>query len=98
RRKLQKRASESGSSILELDQAEGVDEADLAELCAKIEDSLKRDEGVSIRVVLAPTPYLGKRLGAPHSIVVTSVSDPSHIGTLTPASTSGCSLSLGGMV
>ncbi|GJX62493.1 hypothetical protein Tco_0295393 [Tanacetum coccineum] len=84
--------------VSELDQAEGVDEADLAELCAEIEDSLKRDEGVSIRVVLAPTPCLGKRLGAPPSIVVTSVSDPSHVGTSTPASTSGRSLSLGGAV
>ncbi|GKD18399.1 hypothetical protein Tco_1207557, partial [Tanacetum coccineum] len=38
------RASEAGSSALELDRAKGVDEADLADLCAKIEDSLERDE------------------------------------------------------
>ncbi|GJZ02066.1 hypothetical protein Tco_0520027 [Tanacetum coccineum] len=30
-----------------------------------------------------PTPRLGKRLGPPPSIVVTSVSDPSHIGSST---------------
>nr|GEX66639.1 hypothetical protein [Tanacetum cinerariifolium] len=94
KRKLQKRASEAGSSAPELDQADGVDKADLADLCAKIKDSLERDEGVFMRVVLAPTPCLGKRLGAPPSIVVTSVSDPSHVGTLAPASTSGRSLSL----
>ncbi|GKB90824.1 hypothetical protein Tco_0963096 [Tanacetum coccineum] len=69
-----KRASKASSTASELDQAEGTDEADLANLCAKIEDSLERDE------------------------VVTSVSDPSHIGSSTPASTSGRSLSLGGMM
>ncbi|GKD64059.1 hypothetical protein Tco_1306167, partial [Tanacetum coccineum] len=87
RRKLQKRASKDGSSALELDLAEGADEADLANLCAEIEDSLERDACVSMRVVLAPP-----------SIVVTSVSDPSYVGTSSPASTSGRSLSLGGAV
>ncbi|GKC97523.1 hypothetical protein Tco_1167798, partial [Tanacetum coccineum] len=43
RRKLQERASEAGSSALELDQAEGADEANLADLCAEIKDSLERD-------------------------------------------------------
>ncbi|GJX81880.1 retrovirus-related pol polyprotein from transposon TNT 1-94 [Tanacetum coccineum] len=98
RRKLQKRASEAGSSASELDLAEGADEADLADLCAKIEDSLERDACVSMRVVSAPTPRLGKRLGDPPSIAVISVSDPSHVGTSSPASTSGRSLSLGGAV
>ncbi|GJX98843.1 hypothetical protein Tco_0355862 [Tanacetum coccineum] len=98
RRKLQKRASEAGSSASELDLAEGADEADLADLCAKIEDSLERDACVSMRVVSAPTPRLGKRLGDPPSIAVISVSDPSHVGTSSPASTSGRSLSLGGVV
>ncbi|GJX63398.1 hypothetical protein Tco_0296298 [Tanacetum coccineum] len=98
RRKLQKRASEVGSSALELDQAKGANEADLADLCAEIEDSLERDEDVSMRVVSAPTSRLGKRLGAPPSIDVTSVSNPSHVGTSAPASTSGRSLSLGGMI
>ncbi|GJZ92869.1 hypothetical protein Tco_0664934 [Tanacetum coccineum] len=69
-----------------------------ADLYAEIEDSLKRDESVSMRVVSAPTPCLGKRLGAPPSVVVASVSEPSHIGTSTPACTSGRSLSLGGVV
>ncbi|GKC51354.1 hypothetical protein Tco_1074099 [Tanacetum coccineum] len=73
RRKLQKRASEAGSSALE-------------------------DEGVSMRVASAPIPRLGKRLGAPHSIVVTSVSEPSHVGTSALTSTSGHSLSLRGAV
>ncbi|GJV72169.1 hypothetical protein Tco_1492164 [Tanacetum coccineum] len=85
-------------NAIELDHAEGSDEADLADLCAEIEDSLERDEAVSMRVVLALTPRLGKRLGAPPFIVVTSVSDPSHVETLAPASTSGRSLSLGGVV
>nr|GEU33381.1 hypothetical protein [Tanacetum cinerariifolium] len=60
----------------ELDQAKGTDEADLADLCNEIEDSLERDEGVSMRVVSAPTSRLGKRLGAPHSIAVVSATIP----------------------
>nr|GEU56254.1 hypothetical protein [Tanacetum cinerariifolium] len=52
----------------------------------------------ALKVVSAPTLRLGKRLGAPPSIVVTSVSDPSHVGTSAPASTSGRSLSLKGVV
>ncbi|GJY61842.1 hypothetical protein Tco_0462499 [Tanacetum coccineum] len=53
---LQKRALEAGFNALKLDHAKGTDEADLANLCVEIEDSLKRDEGVFMRVVLAPTP------------------------------------------
>ncbi|GKB97630.1 hypothetical protein Tco_0983767 [Tanacetum coccineum] len=94
----------------ELDQAEGTDEADLADLCAKIEDSLDRDEGVYMRAILAltprlskrlasaPIPRLGKRLGAPPSMAVVSASEPSHVGTSAHASISGRSLSLGGMI
>ncbi|GJW37536.1 hypothetical protein Tco_0060456 [Tanacetum coccineum] len=85
----------AGSSAPELDRAEGTDEADL---CVEIEDSLERDEGISMRVVSAPTPRLGKRLDSPPSIVVVSASEPSHIRTSAPASTSGRSLSLGGDV
>ncbi|GKF08530.1 hypothetical protein Tco_0042754, partial [Tanacetum coccineum] len=92
-----KRDLEVGSSALELDQAEGTDETELAGLCVEIEDSLERDEGVSTRAVLAPTLRLGKRLGDPPSIAVVSASEPSHVGTSAPASTSGHSLSLGGM-
>ncbi|GKA79243.1 hypothetical protein Tco_0785839 [Tanacetum coccineum] len=62
-------------------QAEGMDEADLTDLCAEIENSLKRDEGTSTRSALAPTLRLGKRLGAPHSKAVVSASGPSHVGT-----------------
>ncbi|GKC30117.1 hypothetical protein Tco_1037411, partial [Tanacetum coccineum] len=90
--------SKAGFSAPKLDQAEGTDEADLANLCAEIEDSLKRDEGVFMRVVSSPTPRLGKRLGAPPSIAIVSASEPSHVGTSAPASTSGRSLSLGGVV
>ncbi|GKC53935.1 hypothetical protein Tco_1076680, partial [Tanacetum coccineum] len=98
RRKLQKRALEANSSVPELDQAEGADEADLADLCTEIEDTLERDEGVSMRVASASIPHLGKRLGAPPSIAVTSVSKLSHVGTSAPTSTSGRSLSFGGAV
>nr|GEV96387.1 hypothetical protein [Tanacetum cinerariifolium] len=98
RRNLQKRASKAGFSAPKLDLSDGADEADLADLCTAIEDSLERDEGVSVRVDSTLTPRLGKRLGAPPSIAVTSVSDPSHVGTSAPASTSGRSLSLGGMI
>nr|GEU57446.1 putative reverse transcriptase domain-containing protein [Tanacetum cinerariifolium] len=98
KRKLQKRASKAGSSAPELDRAEDADEANLADLCAEIKDSLERDEGISIRVVSASTPRLSKRLGALSSIGVASASEPSHVGTLAPASTSGRNLSLGGDV
>nr|GFA05684.1 hypothetical protein [Tanacetum cinerariifolium] len=98
KRKLQKRASKVGFCALELDQAEGANQADLADLCAKIEDSLERDKGISMRDVSALTAHLGKRLGAPPSIAVVSASKPSYVGTLIPASTFGCSLSLGGVV
>ncbi|GJZ16651.1 hypothetical protein Tco_0552774 [Tanacetum coccineum] len=98
KRKLQKRALEAGSSAPELDQAEGTDEVDLSDLCAEIKDSLERDECVSMRVVSAPTPRLGKRLGVPPSIAVVSASEPSHVRTSAPVSTSGRSLSLGGVV
>nr|GEX08719.1 hypothetical protein [Tanacetum cinerariifolium] len=81
--------------LKELDHADGADKADLADLCVKIKDSLERDKGVSMRVVSAPTPCLGKRLDAPPSIAVTSVSDPSHVGTSALASTFTRSLSLG---
>ncbi|GKC34025.1 hypothetical protein Tco_1046409 [Tanacetum coccineum] len=62
--------SKVGSSALELDQAEGTDKANLDDLCAEIEDSLERDEGVSMRVVSAPTPRLAKSLSFPWSYVV----------------------------
>ncbi|GKB59568.1 hypothetical protein Tco_0915754 [Tanacetum coccineum] len=97
-RKLRKRSSEAGSSAPELGQAEGVDEADLTDFCAKIENSLERDEGTYIRATSVPTPRLGKRLGAPPSVVVVSASGSSLVGTSVHASTSGHSLSLGGMV
>ncbi|GJV00867.1 hypothetical protein Tco_1330137 [Tanacetum coccineum] len=83
RRKLQKRASKVGTSVPELDEVEGTDEADLADLCAEIKDSLERDEGVSMRVVLASTPSLGKKLGAPPSVVVCgflSAAASGHVG------------------
>ncbi|GJR48812.1 hypothetical protein Tco_1316915 [Tanacetum coccineum] len=98
KRKLRKRSSEAGSSTLELGQAEGVDEADLTDFCAEIENSLERDEGTYIRATSVPTPRLGKRLGAPPSVVVVSASGSSLVGTSVHASTSGHSLSLGGMV
>ncbi|GJV00860.1 hypothetical protein Tco_1330130 [Tanacetum coccineum] len=95
RRKMQKRASKVGTSVPELDEAEGTDEADLADLCDEIEDSLERDEGVSMRVVSASTPSLGKKLDAPPSVGVVSVSKLSHVGTSVPAYTSRRSISLG---
>ncbi|GJX01528.1 hypothetical protein Tco_0185441 [Tanacetum coccineum] len=89
KRKLKKKALEAGSNVSELDQAKGVDGADLADLCAKIEDSLERDKGVSTRAVSVPISRLGKRLGAPPSIAVVSASKPSYVGSSAPASTSG---------
>ncbi|GJS80532.1 hypothetical protein Tco_0730413 [Tanacetum coccineum] len=60
--KLKKKASEAGSNVPELDQVEGVDEAELADFCAEIEGSLERDEGApsSIAVVSDSEPsYYG---------------------------------------
>nr|GEV90454.1 hypothetical protein [Tanacetum cinerariifolium] len=59
---------------------------------------LDHAEGIHMKVVSAPTPRLGKMLGALPSIAVVSASEPSHVGTLAPASTSSRSLSLGGVV
>ncbi|GJR54917.1 hypothetical protein Tco_1405438 [Tanacetum coccineum] len=96
RMKLKKSASKTGYSAPELGQAKGMNEADLTDFYAEIENSLDRDEGTSTRAALAPTPYLGKRLGAPPFMVVVSASGPSHVGTSVNASTSGHSFSLGG--
>nr|GEW15879.1 hypothetical protein [Tanacetum cinerariifolium] len=52
-------SSEAGSSAPEVGQAEGVDEADLTDFCAKIENSLQRDEGTSARAASTPTSHLG---------------------------------------
>ncbi|GJR86008.1 gypsy type transposase [Tanacetum coccineum] len=95
-RKLKKRASEAGSSALELGQAEGMNEADSTNFYTEIENSLERDEGTSMRATSARTPRLGKRLCAPPSMVVVSASGPSHVGTSAHASTFGRSFSLGG--
>ncbi|GJX15902.1 hypothetical protein Tco_0216734 [Tanacetum coccineum] len=85
---------EISASLLDssLSEAEGTDKADLADLCDEIEDSLERDEGVSMRAVSAPISRLGNRLCAPPSIAVVSASEPSHVGTSAPASTSGYEL------
>ncbi|GKG55746.1 hypothetical protein Tco_0574640, partial [Tanacetum coccineum] len=77
KRKLKKRALEAGSSALELGQAKGMDGAYLTNFFAEIENSIERDEGISMRVVSAPTSRLGKRLGVPPSMVVVSASGPS---------------------
>ncbi|GJX16803.1 hypothetical protein Tco_0217635 [Tanacetum coccineum] len=98
KRKLKKKASEVDSSAPELGHAEGMNEADLTDFCAETEDSLEKDESISTKAASAPIPRLGKRLGAPPSMAVVSASEPSHVGTLVHASTSGRSLSLGGAV
>ncbi|GJW96562.1 reverse transcriptase domain-containing protein [Tanacetum coccineum] len=95
KRKLKKIASEAGSSSSELGQAEGMNEADLTNFCAKIKNCLKRDESTSTRAASAPTPRLGKRLGAPPSMAIVSAYGPSHVGTSVHASTFGRSFSLG---
>nr|GEU56883.1 hypothetical protein [Tanacetum cinerariifolium] len=96
KRKLKKRALEAGSSAPKLGQAEGMNEADLTDICAKIENSLERGEGTSTRVASAPTPRLGKGLGDPPSMAVVSASGSSHVRTSVHDSTFGRSFSLGG--
>ncbi|GKF96439.1 hypothetical protein Tco_0289174, partial [Tanacetum coccineum] len=88
-RKLKKRALEAGSSALGLGQAKGLNEANIADFCTKLEDSMEGDKGTSIRVASVLTPRLGKRLGHPLSVNVTSVSGPAHVRTSAHASTSG---------
>ncbi|GKB19146.1 hypothetical protein Tco_0853069, partial [Tanacetum coccineum] len=85
------------TGLLPLNLTEGVDEADLTDFYAKIENSLEKDEGTSARAALTLTPRLGKRLGAPPSVANVSAFGPSHGGTLVHASTSGRDLSLRGM-
>ncbi|GKC87302.1 hypothetical protein Tco_1147951, partial [Tanacetum coccineum] len=45
KRRLKKRASKASSSAPELGQAKGLNEADITDFCAELEDSMKRDEG-----------------------------------------------------
>nr|GEV22922.1 hypothetical protein [Tanacetum cinerariifolium] len=56
----------------ELEQAEGLNEANITDFCVKLEDSKERDEGTSIMAALVPTSSIGKRLGPPPLVTVTS--------------------------
>ncbi|GKF13874.1 hypothetical protein Tco_0055336, partial [Tanacetum coccineum] len=85
------------SSALKLRQTDDVNEAALNELCVDLENSLERDKGTSTRAVSAPTPHIGKRLGAPPSRVVANTAGPSYIGAWAYSSLSRHSLSLGGV-
>ncbi|GJU51912.1 hypothetical protein Tco_1221467 [Tanacetum coccineum] len=96
KRRLRIRALEAGSSAPELGQADSLNEADIINFCMELKDSMKRDKGTFIRAASVPTPRLGKRLVISLLVVVASVSGPAHVGTSAPASTSGCSLALGG--
>ncbi|GKG17882.1 hypothetical protein Tco_0372180, partial [Tanacetum coccineum] len=96
KRRLKKRALEAGSSTPELGQAEGLNEADITNFCAKLEDNMERDNGTSIRTASVPRLCLGKRLGPSPSMAVASVSGPPLVGTSAHASTSGHSLALRG--
>ncbi|GKE14302.1 hypothetical protein Tco_1421879 [Tanacetum coccineum] len=98
KRKLKRKALEVDSNAPELGQAEGMDDDDLTDFCAEIEDNLEKDEAASTRAASAPILCLGKRLGNPHSIAVVSASEPSHVKTSAHASISGRILSLGGMM
>ncbi|GKD43815.1 hypothetical protein Tco_1268460, partial [Tanacetum coccineum] len=98
KRKVKKKASVVYSIALEFGHAEGMNEANLTDFCAEIEDSLDKDESTSTRVGLAPIPRLCKRLGAPPSMAVVIASKPSHVGTSVHASTFGRSLSLEGAI
>ncbi|GKC25782.1 hypothetical protein Tco_1027932 [Tanacetum coccineum] len=82
----------------QLGQAEGLNEADITNFCAELEDNMKRDDGTFIRTASVPRLCLGKRLGPSLSMVVASVSRPPLVGTLAHASTSGHSLALRGSV
>ncbi|GJX21127.1 hypothetical protein Tco_0223804 [Tanacetum coccineum] len=84
KRRLKKKASESGSSTPTVEQAKDVEDVDLSETdyCGFLKDNLKRDEGNSSRAASVPNLRFGKRLGSPpprfsHDVL----SDPSHAGT-----------------
>nr|GEY21260.1 hypothetical protein [Tanacetum cinerariifolium] len=96
KKKLKRKASEVDSNAPKLGQAEDMDDAELINFYAEIEDSLENNEGASTRVASAPIPCLGKRLGAPPFMDVVSASEPSHVGTSAHASISWRSLSLEG--
>nr|GEU81006.1 hypothetical protein [Tanacetum cinerariifolium] len=82
----------------ELGQAEGVDEADLINFYAKIENNLERDEGTSARATSTLTSRLGKRLGAFPFVADVSTSEPSYGGILVHPFTFGRGLSLKGAI
>nr|GEX75237.1 hypothetical protein [Tanacetum cinerariifolium] len=56
--RLKKRASKAVTSAPELGQAEGLNEGDITDFYAELEDSMERDEGTSIKVASVPTPRL----------------------------------------
>ncbi|GJU67093.1 hypothetical protein Tco_1253352 [Tanacetum coccineum] len=50
KRKLKRKASEVDSNAPELGQSKGMDDANLIDFCAEIEDSLEKDEGAAVSV------------------------------------------------
>ncbi|GJS42335.1 hypothetical protein Tco_0567378 [Tanacetum coccineum] len=91
RRMLRKKTSEVGYSAPVVEQSEGVDNADMADFCTKLEDSIERDEGTSVRVASAPSLQISKRLGSPHRLPATTSSEPLHVSAsdVVRASSSG---------
>ncbi|GKE02357.1 hypothetical protein Tco_1390340, partial [Tanacetum coccineum] len=80
KRRLKKRAAKAGSSAPKLGQAEGLNEADITDFCAELEDSMERDGETYIRAALVSTPCLSKRLGPPPSMVVAVFLDHPLLG------------------
>ncbi|GJW57778.1 hypothetical protein Tco_0104509 [Tanacetum coccineum] len=94
--RLSKKSKGPVQARVQLGQAKGMDDVNLTDFCAEIEDSLEKDEGASTRAALALISRMGKRLGAPPSMAIVSASEPSHVETSARASIFGHSLSLGG--
>ncbi|GKE43065.1 hypothetical protein Tco_1470349 [Tanacetum coccineum] len=62
KRRLKKKASEAGSSAPMVEQTEGLDDTDMSNFYAELEDCLEGDESIPVKVVFTPTPHFGRSL------------------------------------
>ncbi|GJY61263.1 hypothetical protein Tco_0461920 [Tanacetum coccineum] len=94
KKRLRKKSSEARSSVSVLEQTKDVEDTDISDFHADLENKLEGNEGTSLRAASAPSLRHGKRLGSPPFLPYVTTSDPSHVGTsgAACASTSGLGL------
>ncbi|GKD06146.1 hypothetical protein Tco_1181120, partial [Tanacetum coccineum] len=82
------------SSVSVLEQTKDVEDTDISDFHADLENSLEGNEGTSLRATSAPSLRLSKRLGSPPFLPYVTTSNPSRVGTsgAARASTSGLGL------